>query len=241
MKFRGLILAGGRGSRFVSEVAAPKVLRPLAGKALIDYVIAALRGGGVEDITVITGYMAEEVRRHCGGAVKYAFQPEQKGSGDAVRCAAPLFADFDGGVVIMCGDSPFFTADTVRRMRETHEETGAAVTLGTAVLADPTGYGRIKRTGGKVAGIVEEKCASAEEKAIKEIGGGIYVYDSRWLFERIGNLTKNAAGEYNLTETVSFAVSAGDVVSAAEIDAAEIVGVNTPEELAAAEKSMKNR
>ena len=110
------------------------------------------------------------------------------------------------------------------------------MTLGAAMLDDPTGYGRIKRDKiGKVIGIVEEKCASGEEKAIKEIGGGIYVFDSKKLFARIGGLTKNAAGEYNLTEVAQITVSAGDVVSTAEVSPAEIEGVNTPEELAAAE------
>lgn len=238
------MLAAGRGTRFAGEAGQdfPKVLRPLLGKPVICHVLDTLAGAGVTDVAVVVGFGAGRVRSVLGDSFAYAVQPEQKGSGDAVRCARGLYEDADGSLVVMCGDSPLFLPETIRRMTDIHRRTGAAVTLAAAKLEDPAGYGRILRGGsGEVAGIVEEKCASAEQRAVKEVNGGAYVFDIRWLFDNISLMAENEAGEYNLTDIVRVAAEQGRRISCAECGAEEIGGVNTPEQLAAAEAVMAKR
>ncbi len=242
--FAGLILAAGRGSRFHDESGPPipKVLRPALGRPLISYVVEALRSAGVDDIAVVTGYQAEEVERALGDGFRYARQPEQRGSGDAVRCAAELFDGFVGHVVIMCGDSPLFRAATVTRMMRAQVADSAAATLASAVLDAPTGYGRILRDpGGRVTAIVEEKCADAAQRDIREVNGGAYVFDAPWLFANIGQMAKNEAGEYNLTDMVRVAIEQGRRVATVECDPEDLLGVNTPEQLKVVEDILRRR
>lgn len=241
-RFAGLVLAAGRGSRFASESGEPfpKVLRPVLGRPMVEYVLDALRSAGVDEITLIVGYGAEEVRREVGASVGYVLQPEQKGSGHAVLCARDDFRDFAGGLIVMCGDSPLFTADSVRRIQDEHLRTGAAVTLASAVLDDPFGYGRIVRDfDGVITGVVEEKCADEREKAIREVNGGAYAFDARWLFDNIDQMAINEAGEYNLTDMVRVAVGQGRVISAVQCDARELLGVNTPAQLGTVEEILR--
>lgn len=242
--FAGLVLAAGRGSRFASECGEPfpKVLRPVLGRPMAHYVLDALRGAGIEDITLIIGFGADEVRQQVGESVKYVMQTEQRGSGHAVACAADAFRDFDGGLVIMCGDSPLFTADTVSRIAQEHARTQAAVTLTSSVLEDPFGYGRIVRdSDGVIRGIVEEKCATEAEKSIHEVNGGAYAFDARWLFDNIDKLALNEAGEYNLTDMVRVAIEQGRAISAVECDPSELLGVNTPDQLRSIEEILRER
>ncbi len=244
LKLAGLVLAAGKGSRFASEAGDPfpKVLRPVLGRPMVFCVLDALRGAGIEDITLIIGFGADEVRGHVGESVKYVLQTEQRGSGHAVACAAEAFRDFEGGLVIMCGDSPLFTADTVRRVCEEHARTGAAVTLTSAILDDPSGYGRIVRdSDGVIRGIVEEKCADDEQKAICEVNGGAYAFDGRWLFDNIQKMAINEANEYNLTDMVRVALEQGRTVSAVNCDPSELLGVNTPTQLQVIEGILRGR
>lgn len=238
------MLAAGRGTRFAEDSGRqiPKVLRPLAGKPVIRHVLDVLAQAGVSDVAVVVGFGADRVRSALGERFAYAVQREQKGSGDAVRCARGLFADAAGCLVVMCGDSPLFLPETIRRMVECHRNTGASVTLAAARMEDPTGYGRILRgENGAVAGIVEEKCANALQRAVREVNGGAYVFDTRWLFDNIGLIAENAAGEYNLTDTVRVAVEQGRTISCVACGADEIGGVNTPAQLAAAEAVLAGR
>jgi len=240
----GLVLAAGKGSRFASESGEPfpKVLRPVLGRPMVSYVLDALRGAGIEDITLIVGFGAERVTREVGANVRYVLQAEQRGSGHAVACARDAFRGFDGGLVVMCGDSPLFTAETVRRISEEHARTRAAVTLASAILDDPFGYGRIVRDpNGVITGIVEEKCASDREKAIREVNGGAYAFDARWLFDNIDQMAVNEANEYNLTDMVRVAAEQGRTISAVGCDASELLGVNTPDQLRAVEEILRSR
>ncbi|MHB9036153.1 MAG: sugar phosphate nucleotidyltransferase [Armatimonadota bacterium] len=237
--FKGLILAAGKGSRFQSETGEPfpKVLRPVLGKPMVSYVVDRLKAANVNDITLIVGFQAEQVKREMGPSFRYVFQAEQKGSGHAVACAKDAFEGFQGHLVIMCGDSPLFTSETICRLMRKHVETRAVITLVSAELDDPTGYGRIVRDeSGRIRGIVEEKCAGPAERAIKEVNGGSYVFDSKWLFDNIESMAINEAGEYNLTDMVRVAIAQGRAVSTAQCDPTELLGVNTPAQLAAAEK-----
>lgn len=244
MRFAGLVLAAGKGSRFRDESGppTPKVLRPALGRPLISYVVEALRSVGVDDIAVVTGYQAEDVERALGDGFRYARQPEQRGSGDAVRCAAELFKGFVGHLVIMCGDSPLFRAATVTKMMRVQAADSPVATLASAVLDDPTGYGRILRdSSGRVTGIVEEKCADAAQRAVREVNGGAYVLDAPWLFANIGQMAKNEAGEYNLTDMVRVAIEQGRQAATVECDPEELLGVNTPEQLRVVEEILSRR
>lgn len=242
--FAGLVLAAGKGSRFGGEVGrpSPKVLRAVLGKPMVGYVLDALRGAGVDEITLVVGFGADEVKRRVGPPVGYVLQAEQKGSGHAVACAKGAFDGYQGGLIVMCGDSPLFTAETVRRIADQHARTNAAVTLASAQLDDPTGYGRIVRDAdGRIVGIVEEKCASERQKAIREVNGGAYGFDARWLFDNIEKMAINEASEYNLTDMVRVAIEQGRGVSAVGCDPRELLGVNTPEQLAQVEAILRGR
>lgn len=170
--------------------------------------------------------------RELGPGYGCVLQPEQKGSGHAVARAAQHFSDFVGNLVIMCGDSPLFAADTIKTIMREHETSSPAITLVSAVLHDPSGYGRILRDSqGRITSIVEEKCASADQHAIKEVNGGVYAFDAKWLFDNICRMAINEAGEYNLTDMVRVAVELGQEVTAVQCDPVELMGVNTPEQL----------
>lgn len=239
MKYSGLVLAAGKGTRFQKETgsAFPKVLRPVLGRPMVSYVLEAMNGAGISDITLIVGFGADEVIREVGTGVRYAVQQEQKGSGHAVKCAADAFKGYDGGIVVMCGDSPMFRAGTVNAIMNEHEEKSAVVTLASAMLDDPCGYGRIVRgVSGEISAIVEEKCADEQERAIKEVNGGAYAFDAAWLFGNIDKMVLNEAGEYNLTDMVRVAIEQGRTVAAVLCDPKELLGVNTPAQLEFVEK-----
>ncbi len=240
----GLVLAAGKGSRFASESRAPfpKVLRPVLDKPMVFYVLDTLRQAGIDDICLVVGFAADEVVRVVGEQADYVMQPEQKGSGHAVACAAEWFSNLDGPLVVMCGDSPLFTSATVKNMLARHSSSGAAVTLASAELDNPFGYGRILRdSAGVVTGIVEEKCAAEDQRAIREVNGGAYIFDARWLFDNIGEMRINEAGEYNLTDMVRVAVLQSLRIEAVQCDPVELLGVNTPAQLETVEDILKKR
>lgn len=242
--FAGLVLAAGRGSRFPNEPGQPlpKVLRPVLGRPMIAYVLDALANAGIDDITLVVGFGADEVRGAVGSSVNYVLQAEQKGSGHAVLCAKDAFSGFDGALVIMCGDSPLFTAGTVRELMEEHARSGAVITLVSAVLEDPFGYGRIVRDSkGTIREVAEEACANETKRAIKEANGGLYCSNAQWLAEMIGNMTENSAHEFNLTDMVRVAAEQSETVSAVQCSPREMLGVNTPEQLAAVEEILRGR
>jgi len=242
--FAGLILAAGKGSRFQTESGdpLPKVLRPVLGRPMVSYVIDTLRGSGVAEVVLIVGYRANDVTSELGDGFAYVFQEEQKGSGHAVACAGGHFAGFDGHLIVMCGDSPLFREETVRRMMREHIEAGAVVTLASATLDDPFGYGRILRDCfGRIVGVVEEKCADDAQRAIREVNGGAYAFDAGWLFANIDAMAVNEAGEYNLTDMVRVAIEQGRTVSAVQCDPVELLGVNTPSQLEVVEEILRTR
>ena len=244
MQAAGLILAAGKGARFPSETEAPfpKVLRVVLGRPMVLWVLDALEGASIDDVTLVIGFGADEVRRALGERWEYVPQPEQKGSGHAAACAGERFLGFAGTLVVMCGDSPLFTSQTIRRLLKKHESSNAAVTLVSALLDDPTGYGRIIRDSeGDIARIVEEKCAGQSEREIREVNGGAYAFDSAWLFANTGKMARNDAGEYNLTDMVRVAVEQGMTVSSIDCDPEELLGVNNPDELAAVEAILRSR
>jgi len=241
-QIKGLVLAAGKGTRFQSGQPMPKVLRPVLGRPMVSYVIESLRGAGVEDITLVVGFGADEVIGALGSQFYYVHQLEQLGSGHAVMCAREHFAGFSGSLVVMCGDSPLFGSGTLHKMIDEHTRTGASITLAVTTLDDPFGYGRILRDDfGRVVGIVEEKCASDKERSIREVNGGAYVFDAEWLFGNIHLMTRNQSGEYNLTDMVRVAAEQNLQVSTVQCDPEELLGVNTPEQLALIEEILRGK
>lgn len=240
----GLVLAAGRGTRFVRSgaVPRPKVLEELAGRPLIAYVLDALWEAGIGRIVVIVGYGADEVRRALGDGVEYAYQDVQLGSGHAVMCAVDFLKGVQAPVAVMCGDSPLFRGSTVRAMVDKQRETGCRVVLAGAVLDDPSGYGRIVRDdAGRVVRIVEESCASEAERGVREVNGGAYVFWAPWLVENISDMRRNEAGEYNLTDMVRIACEQGEDVCVVNCEPDEVLGVNTPYDLERAGRVLLSR
>lgn len=238
-----ILLAAGLGKRMKSTV--PKVLHPLAGKPLLSYPLRAARSLNPSRIAIVVGRGAEEVRRAFDDAsIRWVLQDRQLGTGHAARCARESFRDFAGDLVILSGDVPLIAPDTLAALVRRHREREAGLTLLTARVEQPAGYGRVLRdaTGG-VTRIVEERDASEREKDIKEINAGIYAASPRFLFaalEEIGN--RNEQGEYYLPDIIGVALRTGEKVETLQVaEAREILGVNTREELAMTEKTLQEQ
>lgn len=214
----------------------PKVLLPLCGRPMLTQVLDVLAEAGVDDRVIVVSRSGEsQVRKVLGDSPVYVVQREQLGSGHAVMCAREA-AEGSSNALVMCGDSPLFEPESVLRLMDEHVRTGAAITLASAILEDPAGYGRVLRdSAGKITGIVEECEAGDEQKAIREINGGCYAFDAGWLWDNIQCLSPNDAGEYCLTEIVNTAVAQGMHVSSVQVTADEVAGINTPEQLRQAE------
>lgn len=237
------ILAAGKGTRLKSQL--PKVLHEVGGKPLLEHVIrAAVRIVPAKDVYAIIGHEAERVRAalaHTG--VKYVLQAEQRGTGHALMVAQEALATYDY-VIVLSGDAPLMTPDTIGRLRNFHLEEQAAMTLLSADLENPTGYGRVLRKGpqsAEVKGIVEEKAASPAQKKIREINSGFYVFSVKELYGNIGELsTKNAHHEYYLTDMAEVLRKARQrVVAWKTADASEVLGGNTRAELADIDEKMR--
>ncbi|HKA55893.1 MAG TPA: bifunctional UDP-N-acetylglucosamine diphosphorylase/glucosamine-1-phosphate N-acetyltransferase GlmU [Candidatus Binatia bacterium] len=234
-----VVLAAGLGKRMHSTQA--KVLHRLAGKPLLSRVLQATQRLHPDRIVVVVGHQAAEVQRVCGGEdIEFAVQPEQRGTGDAVRAARPQLHDFRGEILIVCGDTPLLTTATLNGFIQHHRARRATLSVLTACLDNPASYGRVIRTSdGQVRKIVEARDATAEELAVPEINTSIYCVQADFLFMALERLQPdNAQGEYYLTDIVAQAVSAGLPVQAVPTtDPAETEGINSREELARMEKT----
>ena len=242
-KLKAVILAAGKGTRMNSDL--PKVIHKCLGQPMVHYVIKAAKDAGAYDVCVIVGYKAHEVKDAIYDVVDYAEQTEQLGTGHAVKCALD-FIGTEGDTIVLCGDTPLITGDTLTALVDQHRKQANGVTVLSAIVDDATGYGRIIRNeNGEFVKIVEQKDASEEEKQVKEINSGMYVFNSEALSASLGLLSNdNAAGEYYLTDTISLIKKIGLKVSAMPLSGAavdEIRGVNTMEQLAEAEKIMSAR
>jgi bifunctional UDP-N-acetylglucosamine pyrophosphorylase/glucosamine-1-phosphate N-acetyltransferase len=232
-----IVLAAGQGTRMKSDLA--KVLHPMAGRPLLAHVLDTLESLGVGRTLVVIGHQRERVRAAFAEAtVEWVVQAEQRGTGHAVIMAAPALAEFQGTLLVVCGDTPLLRASTLHGLLEGHRASGAAVTVLSMRLPDPTGYGRILRVGEHgIAGIVEHRDASPEQRAIDEVNSGIYAFDYPALAGVLAGLTAdNSQGEYYLTDTVALLQRAGRaaaVVCAPEHR--ELLGINTVEQLEEAE------
>jgi bifunctional UDP-N-acetylglucosamine pyrophosphorylase/glucosamine-1-phosphate N-acetyltransferase len=230
-----VILAAGKGKRMNSDL--PKVLHDIGGRPMILHVIEAVRGLGPVRVVVVTGYQAERVERACAGTgVEFVRQDDQLGTGHAVMQAQPLLSAFDGTVMVLNGDVPGLRTETMRRFLAAHRRGGCAATVLTAVLQDPTGYGRIVRDAdGKLSRIAEDKDASAQERAIQEVNSGLFCFESGELFAALERVDRrNRQNEYYLTDVIERLRAGGRPVGAFRVDdAREVAGVNNPDELEA--------
>ncbi|MCW1934299.1 bifunctional UDP-N-acetylglucosamine diphosphorylase/glucosamine-1-phosphate N-acetyltransferase GlmU [Pararhodobacter zhoushanensis] len=236
-----VILAAGLGSRMNSE--RPKVLHPLGGAPLLAHAMRAGAALGPERVVVVTGHGAEAVAKAARGEdpdVLIAHQVEQRGTAHAVAQARQGLDGFEGDAVVLYGDTPFVTGDTLERMRDARNKHGVVV-LGFEA-ADPGRYGRLVMQGEQLERIVEFKDASEDERAIRLCNSGVVCADAMTLFELIDGVgNDNAAGEYYLTDIVAIARQKGLSVGVVRCDEAETLGINTRAELAAAETAFQAR
>lgn len=237
-----VILAAGKGTRMKSRL--PKVLHHVCGKPMVEHVLDAAQAIGIEKQVVVVGFGAEEVRAAMGKRCDYVVQTEQLGTGHAVLQAESIFLDYQGTVMVLCGDTPLLTKELLAGLLTEHQKQQNSATILTAHLTDPTGYGRVIRDqAGFVAKIVEQKDASVEEQTVREINTGIYCFESRELFRALYEITDdNAQGEYYLTDAVEIMVEAGKRVGAFVAGCAmETMGINSRMQLAEAETIMRDR
>jgi UDP-N-acetylglucosamine diphosphorylase/glucosamine-1-phosphate N-acetyltransferase len=238
-----VIMAAGKGTRMKSD--APKALAPLLGKPLVGHVIDVAKQLDPSQIVVVVGHKREMVEKVLATEpVLFAMQEPQLGTGHAVQCAMGAIPDFVGDVMVLSGDVPLIAVKTVAEMQRRHREKNAAVTILSCILDNGGMYGRIKRDQtGDVIGNVEAKDATPAERALTEINSGVYIFDSLFLHGNVSKLSsKNAQGEYYLTDLIRLAYDAGfPIADLVLTDPTEITGINTKEELAALEQSLSKK
>jgi bifunctional UDP-N-acetylglucosamine pyrophosphorylase/glucosamine-1-phosphate N-acetyltransferase/UDP-N-acetylglucosamine pyrophosphorylase len=238
-----IVLAAGKGTRMKSDL--PKVLVPVAGRPMLRYVVDALRAAGVSRLVVVVGYRADLVRRELAGEpdIEFADQTEQLGTGHAVMMCRPQLAAHRGPVVIVAGDSPLLQASSVGALLDEFADRRPACLIGTVRRDDPTGYGRIVRdAAGNFTSIVEEKDASPDERAIREVNVSTYVFDAQELLAALDSLrADNSQREYYITDCPAIMMSAGKQVAALNVlKPIEALSINSPEELDQVEQVMSS-
>ena len=243
---KSVILAAGKGTRMKSET--PKVLHTIFDKTLVGYVLDALNKTNLCDENfVIVGHQAEKVRDYIStnySNAKTVLQSPQLGTGHAVSMVLPYLDSYKGDVIILCGDTPLITSETLKEFIEYHKSTNSDLTVMSAIFENPTNYGRIKRTSqNKLDSIVEEKDANSEEKSIKEINAGIYCLNWEKIKSAFSELkTNNAQGEYYLTDIIKWANEQNFNVDVYTLkNNEEIFGINSKQHLAEATKILNKR
>ena len=242
MHITALILAAGRGTRMRSDKT--KVLHELCGRTMIEHVILSCMGAGVKDIVVIGGANMKELKDelfHRHPSLKYALQKEPLGTGHAVLSAFRSKNRLGGSVLILSGDVPLVTGETIRDLINDFTKHGCAGIIGTSLADNPCGYGRIIRSGDDVLKITEEKDCTEKERLINEVNGGIYVFRSRELFDALKKVKKNPLkNEYYLTDAVEIMSKKGLKIKGKKVNSEELSGINDRIQLAGAAK-IKNK
>jgi bifunctional UDP-N-acetylglucosamine pyrophosphorylase / glucosamine-1-phosphate N-acetyltransferase len=240
---KAIILAAGRGTRMKSET--PKVMHEILGRPMISYVADSVRAVGIADITAVIGFGSEEVKEFFETKkIRTTLQKKLLGSADAVKIAGKIIKGSKGDTLIVYGDTPLIKSQTLKRLIEKHISSGASLTLLTAVLKNPTGYGRIIRnTDGKILKIAEEDEAREYKKEIKEINVGTCIFKAEDLFRVLSEIKcDNSKKEYYLTDAVNMlSLEAKKIESIAIDDLSEMIGVNSRKELAQATAIIKDR
>ena len=230
-----VILAGGEGKRMKSN--KPKTLSPVLGKPMLLWVISAVRNAGIDDLCVVKGFKKEDVEQFLSTLdfnVESVFQAERLGTGHAVMMAKNFLKSHDGNVVILNGDAPFMTAETIKNSLEQHTKSGCAATVISARVDNPHGYGRIVRdTDGSLKAIVEHKDADEETLKIDEVNSGGYWFDCQKLLSVLDRIkSDNAAGEYYLPDAIELLLKDGQKVGAYTAECSDaVLGANDPAQL----------
>ncbi|QNN24550.1 bifunctional N-acetylglucosamine-1-phosphate uridyltransferase/glucosamine-1-phosphate acetyltransferase [Planctomycetales bacterium ZRK34] len=241
-----IILAAGKGTRMGSDLA--KVLHPVADRPMVQWVIDACEAAGTRRVIVVVGHQAEAVREALADRdnVEFVEQTEQLGTGHAVMMAAPLYpADQrDCDVLVLCGDGPLISDDTLKTLVTTHREADACATLATSVIEDATGYGRIVRhADGRFQRIVEHKDATDAERQIREINPSYYCFRAADLFRELDRIDNdNAKGEYYLTDVLGLLTGDGKTVQVVDaVPPQDVLSINTPQQLAEVDALLRRR
>lgn len=235
-----VVLAAGQGTRMRSRV--PKVLHPLAGRSILDHVLAALSEAGIEQPVVVVGHGAEEVEASIEGRARAVRQESQNGTADAVRCGLEQVGEGAKQVLVAMGDAPLVPAALFTELLHAQAGGDACIALLASRPTDPSGYGRIVRNlDDSVRGIVEERDADEETIRLGEVNAGVYSFDAAWLRANIGAVPAAPSGERYLTDLVGMAVDAGAGVTVVSAPRAELaMGINDRSGLAAAERIMRH-
>lgn len=235
-----VIMAAGRGTRMKSKL--PKVMHPLAGKPMIDHVLDLVTKNKIERSLIILGHGREQIEEFLAGRAEIVLQAEQLGTGHAILQAIPNLEGVDH-IVVLSGDQPLIRPETLAELIRIHTESQGAATVLTAQFENPFGYGRIIKDGENLAKIVEEKDATPEERAIREINTGTYCFDVPKLREALQRLTpQNAQGEYYLTEAFDLLLAQGyKIATYCTEDVNEALGINSRAQLAEAEQVVRER
>lgn len=237
-----VILAAGKGTRMKSTL--PKVLHEIGGKPMVQHVLDAAHIAGANKKVVVVGFGAECVEAALGKQAEFVVQAEQLGTGHAVMQAKDFLQDFNGTVMVLCGDTPLLRGETLQKLFSEHKAANAAATVLTACMPNPTGYGRVIRdASGQVLKIVEQKDANSRELAVNEINTGIYCFERAALFEALQNTNcNNMQGEYYLTDVIGILATAHARVWAVQVDDyQDTLGINSRMQLAEAEKIVRKR
>ena len=239
-----IILAAGVSKRMNTRI--PKVLHEVCGRPMLAYVLDACREVGISQIFVVVGFAAEEVKERFSDAqdIVWVEQNKQLGTAHAVSCCKEHLKDFNGQTLVLCGDGPLIRSQTLKVLMEKHKSAQSAVTLGTAILNDPTGYGRIIRDAyGNMQGIVEDSDCTPAQLAIKEINPSNYLFNNKILFEAIENVKPdNVKKEFYLTDAVCDIIATGHrVIAMTVVPPDEAPGINSRAQLSAASKIMQQR
>ena len=240
-----IVLAAGKGTRLAGGAPSPKpkVLYEIGGKPIIIHTLEKLVILGVDEIIIVVGHKAEEVKKVVGEGFIFAHQKKRLGTGNAAKIGLSYVSKETENIMVLNGDdSAFYKLETIKKVVETHLRQQNSITFVTLTQGDPTGLGRILRKKGKVIGIVEEKAATTDQKRIREVNDGLYLFRRDWLEKYLPIIKKSAVGEYYLVDLIGLAVSQGEKVEAFKLsDPTEWKGINTTEELADADVIMKQR
>ena len=247
---KAVILAGGQGKRMKADM--PKPLFKVLGEPMLSWVISACEAADISDICVVKGFKGEMIDEYLGGEYTTVLQAERLGTGHAVKQAVPfLEEDTDGHTLVLCGDAPFIDAETIKESLVIHRQQNNAVTVITAELDEPFGYGRIIRSAGGISGIVEQKDATEEQRLIREVNSGTYWFRTADLIELLGKLeNNNVQNEYYLTDTIAIALAEGknagayksenpDIIKGAN-DRKDLLELNTYARMTVIEKHLAN-
>lgn len=239
-----IILAAGKSTRMVTHL--PKVVHEICGRPMLAYVIDACRAAGIQRIVCVVGYQKDAVIHAFEGeqGITWVEQKEQKGTGHAAMVCREALADFEGNLLVIAGDMPLVRTETLELLIQRHEKERSAVTLATAILENPTGYGRIIRDEyGNLEGIVEEADCTPEQRKITEVNPSYYCFDKNLLFKALAEVRPdNVKGEYYITDALHILIQAGHrAVAVTAVPAEDAMGINSRQDLAEVGRIMQNR